>query len=264
MSLVVFLIFIFVWYFPIWRRQGQTGRLPRRTIAESIAAGLIPGFLAIIILQILFGFLLRALPLTGAAYSAVDAYISAALIEESVKFLAAYLIIRKVQPTRKVDYVLIFGAVGLGYEVTETLLLLDSVVSGFFRGVFAQHIIWQLWMGMFFWEYMQAKRDQNPAGCRRNLFLSLAVPFFLHGTNDFLAFMVEKGLKNVEPGALENFSAQQVVTPDLEAAGWWFLALLVFMILQIIFQIVTFRMALKTAADSRKMDAVQPDREKNE
>lgn len=254
MPLLIFTIFIFVWYFPVWKRQGTEERLPRWTIAKSIAVGMVPVFLVIILLQVAFGFLQRALPLSPVAFTASDSYLSAALVEETVKFLGAYLVIRKVCPKRKVDYVLIFGAVGLGYEVTETLLLLDSVIAGLGRGIFALHIIWQFWMGMFYWEYRQAKLRGDRNAARKNLLLAFLIPVILHGTNDFLAFMAEKGFSAVDPAMLENFSGVADLSPELEAAGWWTAALLLFMAVEIVFQIITFRMALRTAKESRNTE----------
>ena len=251
MAVIVFLIFVFVWYFPVWHRQGKEESLPRFTIAKSVFMGLIPGFLLIILLQIGLGYLFRALPLSDTAFTACDCYIGAAVVEEFVKFLMAYVVIRKVQPERKVDYVLIFGAVGLGYEVTETLLLLDSVIAGIGRGIFALHIIWQFFMGTYFYKYREAKQNGNETQARRSLLLAFGVPVFIHGTNDFLAFMAEKYLGVLDAGSLENFSAEaQNITPELEAAGWWTAALLVFMLFEIIFQIITFRMALRAAKES--------------
>ena len=255
-ALVVFIAFVFVWYFPVWLRQGMKNRLPKGTVFKSIALGFVPGFLAIIVFQILFGYAERKLNLSGTAYYAVDSFICAALTEELIKFFAARLIIRKVEPKRKVDYALVFGAVGLGYEAVETFLGLDSVWAGIIRGVFALHIIWQLWMGLFYWEYRQAKERGDRAGVKKNLALVFLVPIFFHGMNDFLAFMAEDRLQAMNAAALpENFMTGTSLAPEAEAAAVWFLILFGFMIVQLVYQIVTFRMALKTAKQSRAADA---------
>ena len=252
MALIIFLIFIFVWYFPVWRRQGQADRLPRRTIPKAIVCGAIPAFVIIIVLQVLFGFVRRALPVSERVSQALEAYIGAALVEECVKFFTAYLIIRRIEPKRKVDYVLIFGAVGMGYELTESIIQLDSVLTGIMRGVFSLHIIWQFWMGMFFWEYRQAKQRGDRRGKCVNFILAFAVPILLHGTNDFLAF-VNSDLLTKNTDAILNADIGNL-SPEAEMVGEWFFALLVFVIIQTIFQFVTFGMALKTAKQSRQAD----------
>lgn len=252
--IVIFIAFCFVWYFPVWKGQGKTDRLPKGTVAKAIGIGLVPAFLVIILLQIGFGYLERALPLSPVARTFSTSYISAALVEEGVKFLGAYLIIRKTCPKRKVDYVLIFGAVGLGYEVVETLLLLGSIVAGIGRGVFALHIIWQFFMGSFFWEYRKAKENNDRRAQRRSLILAFAVPVILHGTNDFLAFMAESGAQNVDEKVWESFTLAKPMPPEMMPAVWWFAALLVFMLFEIVFQIMTFKMALASAKESRMAD----------
>ena len=251
---LIFIAFDFVWYFPVYRRQGLTDRLPRRTVPVSILVGLIPVFLASIFVQFGGGFLRRAIPFSEVANLALDSYFDAALVEELMKFLGAYLIVRKVCPKRKVDYVLIFGAVGLGFEVTESLLLMDSAIAALGRGVFALHIIWQFFMGMFFWEYRQAKQLGDRHGVRKNLCLAFGVPIVLHGTNDFLAFMAERALNTLDAAAPETLEAVEALAPETEAAGVWMLLLLIFLVVQIVFQIVTFKMALKTAKESRRLD----------
>lgn len=249
-STVVFLIFVFVWYFPIWRRQGKTDRLPRGTIAVSILLGLIPAFILIIALQIPIGYLEKALFASRTAFLASDAYISAALTEECVKFLFAYLVIRKVKPKRKVDFALILGAVGLGYEVTESLLGLGgSVLGSVFRGVFAMHIIWQLWMGLYYYEYRQAKLSGDGEGRRKNFLLAFLVPVLLHGTNDFLVFMAEDSFKALDFEALE-----QGLPGEAVAAVVWLVILGLFMAGALVYQIITFKKALKAAKESRERD----------
>lgn len=254
LSLVIFLIFVFVWYFPVWRRQGKTDRLPRWTILKAILLGLIPGFLAIILLQIAAGYLEKALALSGAAYRASDSYISAALVEECVKFLGAWLILRKAAPKRKVDYALIFGAVGLGYEVTETALgLSGSLLGGVIRGVFALHIIWQLWMGLYYYEYRRSKLAGDEKGKRKNFLLAFGVPVLLHGTNDFLAFMAEDSF-NLAQAAGESGA-------EMTVYAVWIGLLIFFMLAQLVFQIITFKKALRAAEESRKLDALPADPE---
>lgn len=242
LPIITFTIFVFVWYFPVWYNQRKTNMLPKRTILKSVLVGMIPCAISILLIQIGLGFVVRSIKLQGLWLDAEEAYITAALVEECVKFFGAYLIIKKLKPSRKVDYVLIFGGVGLGYEIFETLLQLDSVLAGMIRGVFALHVIWQLWMGMFYWEYVQAKKSGNTAAKTKNFLLAFGVPIFLHGTNDFLLFVAEKFIGN--PDAVQSMGNED----------GWITAFIVFMALQIAFQIYTTKLAVKISKDSNETD----------
>lgn len=76
----------------------------------------------------------------------------------------------------------------------------------------------------------------------------------LHGTNDFLAFMAESGAQNVDEKVWESFTLAKPMPPEMMPAVWWFAALLVFMLFEIVFQIMTFKMALASAKESRMAD----------
>lgn len=257
MPLIIFLIFVFVWYFPVYCGQGKTERLSHRTVPIAILTGMIPVFAVVLLIQIGLGRFYKLISVSGMLYTALDAFVSAALVEEFVKFVAGYLIVRKTKPQRGVDYVLIFGAVGLGYEVTETLLQLDSVIAGIVRGVFALHIIWQFWMGLYYWKFRDAKRLSDSKSAVKNITLAFVVPIVLHGMNDFLLFVIQEKMKAGDSVITENVSGMETVI-DEESMLLWVGALLLFMVIEIVFQIVTFRKALREARKSRASDFKEP------
>ena len=252
MPLILFVIFVFIWYFPIWIGQGKTNRPSRWTIPLAILFGAIPLAIAAIVLQSFLGYGQRALALPEVANMAVDAFISAGVIEEGLKFLTAFLIIRKVDPKRKVDYVLIFGAVGLGYEITETLLGLDSIWAGLIRGVLASHVIWQLWMGMFFWELRQAKLRNDAKGVRKNAIRMFAVPVLWHGVHDFIAMITTAKVDAVDPAVLSNPDAYS--SPELTVAAVLGIIFLILLLAELVFQIIILRKGLRVAKESRLLD----------
>ena len=245
MPLLIFIVFIFVWYFPVWAGQGAGNRLPVRSVLNSVLLGIFPVFFSALILQILLGNLYRALSVPYLLNKALSAYVDAALVEEGFKFLGAYLVIRRLNPRRKSDYILIFGAVGLGFEITETLLELDSPLTGAVRGMFAMHIIWGFWMGSFFWEYRQSGKSGF-------LLLSLFVPFLLHGTNDFLCFVGLDQLPFIDENLPSGLDAANNLSTRMNHPEDWILALLLFLILYLVFQIYTYCMALRASSKSRK------------
>ncbi len=249
MATLIFFIFIFVWYYPVYKGQGKTNRLSGKTVLKGVLIGMIPVFLAVVLLQIGGGYLLRALHLTGIGSMAFESFFNAAVIEEFLKFFGAWLIIRKLKPQRCVDYVLILGSVGLGFEVAETALLLDSVVAGVFSGIMALHIIWQYWMGLHFFKYREAKQANDAGAARKNLILAFVVPIIMHGLNDFLAFVVESKAGSIDMSNLE------INTPETTGFAIWIGALFLFIAIEIVYQIITYRKALRAARESRLDEA---------
>lgn len=260
MPLIVFTFFIFVWYVPVWLRQEKSKRLSFLTFLKSVLIGMFPVFIVALIFQILLGKARQALGLPYVADKAYNSYLEAALTEELFKFLAAYLIIRKHAPQQKSDYVLIFGAVGLGFEITETLMELENILVGVVRGIFALHIIWQFWMGLYYWKYRQAKEAGNSKSARKNLICSLFVPFILHGTNDFLSFIGADQVQFIDEALPEGIAAAENLPIRLENPENWLVALLIFIIIQFVFQIVTYVKALKASNETRQSlkEAEQP------
>lgn len=252
MPLIVFAVFIFVWYVPVWLRQEKSKRLSFRTFLKSVLIGMFPVFFVALIFQILLGKARQAFALPYIAEKAFNSFLEAALTEELFKFLTAYWIIRKLDPQQKSDYVLIFGAVGLGFEITETLLELESVLAGVVRGMFAMHIIWQFWMGLYYWEYRKSKEAGNSKSARKNLLISLVVPFVLHGTNDFLSFVGLDQVQFIDEALPEGIAAAETLPTRLQNPENWLAALAVFIFIHLIFQIVTYVKALKASNETRQ------------
>ena len=227
---ILCIIAALVWYLPVFLKQSKTDRLPGKTSIISVLTGAFPVMIAALILQIAVSFAMRAMEIKGALYNFCDAFISAALIEEGLKFLAAYIIVKKVKTQNKIHYILIFGAVGAGFMITENVMKSGSVLGSVLGAIFAFHIIWQYWMGMYFFEYSQAKQIGDKSKAGKNLTLALGVPFLIHGLNDFIAFVAEP------------LSAGEIT--DQEA--YILLALMIWIVLMIVFVIITMRKVIKT------------------
>lgn len=243
MAILIFLICAFLWYFPLYKKQGKTDRMPGKFLIFAILAGAIPAFIAIVALQIPIGWGLNALKLSPAAHDFLDAFVSAALVEELIKFLCGYIILRIARPRRCIDCILLFGGVGLGYEITESLMTLDSTITGLVRGVFAYHIVWQFWMGLFYWRFMQAEKGKRfgPA------LAAFGVPMLLHGLNDFICFM----FSNV---CVPVFAEEALSAAQEKAVTIWLLAFLGFIVVSIVFAIITMKKCFREAKLSREAD----------
>lgn len=234
MPAIIFLIFIFVWYFPVWKLQGKEGRLKKRVLPISILIGALPVIGLTFFTTI---FLSRFTPST-ATYAGrlfYRTFVAVALVEESYKFLGAFIMILIFKPKRKIDYILIFGAVGMGFEITESFMDFSNIVSGVIRGLFALHIIWQMWMGMFFYEFMKEKERKNPGKMILNLFLSFVLPTLIHGANDYLV----------------DYTVAQMGAGASDTAVMFILLLILFSIGEIVYQIITYTKALRISKASR-------------
>ena len=241
MGFVIFFVFIFVWYFPAYVRQGKIGKPAGKHYILAILFGALPVMLAALILQIALTRLYRVLGVpSGTLHYALESFISAAAVEELLKFFFAWLIIRKVRPERQIDYALLFGAVGMGFEITESLMGMDSVLAAVIRGVFAYHILWQFWMGLYYRKYRQAREAENASGKVKYFILTFLVPTLLHGINDFIAFMAEAAMDANNENAM----------------AFWTLGYIVYILFSIVYLIFTMRNIRRAVSESRQLTEV--------
>jgi hypothetical protein len=196
---MILLIFIFVWFYPVLKRHRQMeAYADKKTKLKALLFGLVPATVVLFSCQFALGWLFKLAGISdkGILICFLRGYIMYALIEELTKFGFAYLVIKKFEKLKKIDIMLIFGLVGMGYEITETLFV-GNLFSGIGRGLFVAHIMYQLIMGHFFYESIHAKENGDDAGTKKNKILSLAIPMLLHGTNDLfceLAQLASEGL----------------------------------------------------------------------
>ncbi len=186
LCLICLLIFIFVWFGPVLRRQKKLSDLvSRKTKWFALFLGLIPATVVLLLCQIGLGWLFK---LTGLDQHKLlmcflNAFVLYAVVEEFTKYGFARLAIRKFETLKKIDIMVLFGFVGMGYEIAETMFN-ANLVAGIGRGLFIAHIVYQLVMGHFFFESVRAKGAGNADGAKRNLILALLIPILLHGVND--------------------------------------------------------------------------------
>ena len=191
-AILAFLIFLLIWFLPPFRKQGKAGKPAAKWYVLPTLTTAIIGFAVILGLQLLLMLFTNAVFTPGsAALAFFNAFISAALIEESGKGLTGWLFTKRSGAARKIDYMFIFGAAGLGFELSESLLKLDDVVSGIFTGVMCLHVFWQIYMGAHIYEYRAAKAAGDAKKAKTELCKALLVPYLLHALNDLLAFLAE-------------------------------------------------------------------------
>ena len=160
--------------------------------------GLILATIVLLLCQIALGwvFMLAGINDNRILMCFLHAFIMYGLIEEATKFGCARLALRKHEALKKIDIMLVFGFVGMGYEIAETMIM-GNLIAGIGRGVFVAHIMYQFIMGHFFYESVHAKSMGDKAGATKNMILSLAVPTLIHGINDLFCELLPIFSENV-------------------------------------------------------------------
>ncbi len=191
-SLLFLLIFIFIWCYPVLKRQKKLGGyVDKKTEGKALLFGLIPTTAVLLLCQFALGWIFK---LTGLNNYKVficflNAFLMYGMIEEATKYGFARLVLRKFERLKKIDIMIIFGFVGMGYEIAETLLI-GGLFAGIGRGIFVAHIMYQFIMGHFFYESIHAKNRGDDKGAKKNMIFSLAIPMLLHGINDLFCELI--------------------------------------------------------------------------
>ena len=243
MGFLVFFVFLFIWLYRPVKNLGKERQVKTKWLVGAVLLTAIPGFAVIIGFEFLGGYLMQALSLQGVLKCLFDAFITAALIEEGFKYLIARPLLKPSQAQRRIDVIFMFMAVGLGFEIIESLLGLftdSTILVGLIRGVFCSHVFWQMYMGAHYYDYRAAKAQGDKRTAHRELARALLVPFFLHGMNDFSIFFLETQI--IEEG--EEF----VPGPYCELA---LIIFLVYFVANIVFMVRTLKMVNREATHAR-------------
>ena len=172
---VIILIYIYV------RDKYEKEHLP--LLIKSLALG------ALIVIPVVFveGVLKAMMPvLSSMGIAFYDAFVVAAFTEESFKFLAFYLLIRKNREfDERFDGIVYAVFISLGFAGVENIMYvfdggMGTGISRAFTAVPA-HAFFGVSMGYYF-----ALSKFVSKNARLNLFKALAVPIVLHGIYDFI------------------------------------------------------------------------------
>lgn len=249
LNIIIFFIFLALWILPSFKKQGKNGMPAKKWYWLSALLMAIPGFIVVILLQFAAGWIMARTMTNSILYNFADAFLSAALVEECVKFLAGYLIIKKCGAVRKIDYIFLFGMSGIGYEITESLLGMSGggVIGGIVRGIFCIHVFWQMFMGAHFYEYQAAKTAGNKSGSKKEFCKTFLLPIFLHGFNDFSIFVMERGVN------IESVSSPEITDENMLLIGS--LLFIISFVCCIVFIIKTNKMVHREAKKSKELEA---------
>ena len=213
LSLICLLIFIFVWFGPVLKRHKQIGGyIDKKTEAMALFMGMIPTLAVIFLSQLGIGWIFHqsGMDKNRILLSFLQGFIMYGLIEEITKYGFARLVLKKFEKLKKIDIMVIFGFVGMGYEITESMLY-GNLIAGIGRGLFVAHIMYQLIMAHFFYESIHAKNTGDDAGAKRNRILTLAIPVFVHGLNDLFCELSSMYMDSYSNIGLSNISFEQAI-----------------------------------------------------
>ena len=190
--LFVLLIAFLIWFMPVLKREKEReGFADRKTKIIAFVYGLIPAAIVLLLCQFGLGALFKLAGVQEGTIllAALQAFIMYGTVEELTKYGFARLSFNKIEKLKKADIMVLFGLVGMGYEVTETLIT-GNIIAGAIRGFFLAHVMYQFIMGHFYSESLYAKNNGDAAKAKKYLFLSFFVPIIIHGINDFLAELI--------------------------------------------------------------------------
>lgn len=189
-SLLIYLVFAFIWYYPLYRKQPQDEtRLQKKELWFALFIGFLPAFFVAVAFQSfavtpvlkLFGLQDGSLP-----FHLVMDIIGYAIGEELVKYLFARLLLKKNGFRSVNNTALLFGAVGAGFGLVESAMLIianPNIVTSIMRGVISLHVFLQLWMGLKVGTSL-ALRETNPEGAKKAMRSAFIIPLAVHILQD--------------------------------------------------------------------------------
>lgn len=193
--IVVYVVCSFIWYYPIYRKQESSKKVPKKYYIQSFLWGTFPAFIVAVLAECAVSGLSKLAGMTedDLAYHAIIAFIAYALCEELTKYLFARIAIRKLENLRRVDIVLLFGMVGIGFEIFEGFIFIatSGLAAVVIRSILALHIVCQFFMGYFYYDALTCKQSGDIKGYRRYLSIAIIIPTLVHGLHDFAGEMVK-------------------------------------------------------------------------
>ena len=173
-----------VWYLPVVKAQGENRVLQTKDyLLIAFKYGFAFTCLLIMVTEITWDAIVKHTPLSGLALNLVSNFFRAALLEEFFKFRGFILAKRKYQLTRKIDFILTAGMIGLVYGFIEKIVLgnIAAVIVGL---LCPMHIMWQFNQGGHYYEYEKAKAANDLQTAKKEWRMAILVPFLFHGLWD--------------------------------------------------------------------------------
>ena len=172
------------WYLPAVKAQGENRVLQKKDyLLIALKYGFAFTCLLIIVTEITWDAVVKHTPLSGLALNLVSNFFRAALLEEFFKFRGFILAKRKYQLSRKIDFILTAGLIGLVYGIIEKIML-GNIAAVIVGSLCPMHIMWQFNQGGHYYEYEKAKAANDLQTAKKEWRMAILVPFLFHGLWD--------------------------------------------------------------------------------
>ena len=173
-----------VWYLPVVKAQGENRVLQTKDyLLIAFKYGFAFTCLLIMVTEITWDAVVKHTPLSGLALNLVSNFFRAALLEEFFKFRGFILAKRKYQLSRKIDFILTAGMIGLVFGFTEKIML-GNIAAVIVGSLCPMHIMWQFNQGGHYYEYEKAKAANDLQTAKKEWRMAILVPFLFHGLWD--------------------------------------------------------------------------------
>jgi len=202
LGMIIFLVFALIWYLPLYKSKPEDKKPEQKLFWKAFFMGLGPAFVIGLILPCIIGFILRKCGYneTTVLFKLLVNGVGYGIGEELSKFLIAFLILRKIGYRNQSHTALLFGAVGLGFGVFESFLVVTSLISAIVRAVFCLHVFFQFWMGSYYADSIEKKIAGDTKGSNKSMLLAFVVPMLVHIIHDVVGY---QGLSYMAQGAEE-------------------------------------------------------------
>ena len=172
------------WYLPVVKAQGENRALQTKDyLLIAFKYGFAFTCLLIMVTEITWDAVVKHTPLSGLALDIVSNFFRAALLEEFFKFRGFILAKRKYQLSRKIDFILTAGLIGLVYGIIEKIMQ-GNIAAVIVGSLCPMHIMWQFNQGGHYYEYEKAKAANDLQTAKKEWRMAILVPFLFHGLWD--------------------------------------------------------------------------------
>ena len=168
-------------------------REPNKSIYKVFGLGILICFPAYFANTLLISFFYKN---TLVPTELLGSFLSAAIVEEGLKFLVLYYFVLKMKEFNEPMDGIVYGVtVSLGFATLENIFYVygqgfnDPYSIAILRSISAipAHALFGVFMGYFFMRYVFIKK-------KNNLLLSVLVPYFLHGYYNYFATLSYLGM----------------------------------------------------------------------
>ncbi len=185
---LIVLVLSLCWYLPVYKKAAGPDRVDKKTLRNTFFVGLFPAFIVAFAIQMGLAYIYNHVGLEEGtvARTIITAFISYALVEECSKMFFGSIMVKRLKEVNAKNYILVFGMIGIGFEIFESMLLVASagLIGAAFRGILALHVICQIWMGGYYYRAYRCRENADREGFRRNMILALLIPVLVHGFHD--------------------------------------------------------------------------------